>query len=149
MCFGGVSGHSNWTWDNSGLFTASPNGWEPCADRTNITACLVPSSAQFYARPYPYAVAGEVLSFSFNTTSVEAELVFVPSQAALASGAPTQLFVSQSWWFTAGFTVSVEPPGAATWATVSKDWLNVTATAQGVGQNVTIRLTPVTSQLWA
>lgn len=143
--------YSNWTWDNSGLFTASPNGWEPCADRTNITACLVPSSAQFYARPYPYAVAGQVLSFFFNTTSVEAELVYVPSAGALASGAPTQLYVSQSWWFTGGVSVSVDPPGAATWAAVSKDWLNVTATAQGVGQNVTVRLTSAArdGQLWA
>ncbi len=135
---------SNWTWDNAGLFTSSPNGWEPCADRTNITACLVRSAAQFYARPYPYAVAGEVLSFSFNTSTVEAALVFVPSAGA-ASGAPTQLYVSQSWWYTAGFQVTVSPAGAVTWVSAGKDWLNVTASPEGVGQNVTLRIVPASA----
>ena len=42
--------YSNWTWDNPGLFYTSDNGYEPCSQRNNITACLNVQSAQNMAR---------------------------------------------------------------------------------------------------
>ncbi len=127
---------SNWTWDSSGLFSTSDNGHATCTDRSNITACLLVDQVQQYSRPYARAIAGELVSFFFNTTTTVAQLTYTTS----SSQAVTELFTSEQWHYSpAGYNITVTPSGAVAWKTV-QNFVMLTNVVSNV--NVTVVLSP-------
>lgn len=110
--------YSGWTWDSSGLFDSS------CTS-SNIYDCINNGSVKSFARTYPRAVAGQTLNFTYNDTTYDASLEFVPDENCKL---PTEIFVSESWIYTNGFSVDVSGPLASkvSWTNPKKNIIHVT-----------------------
>ena len=89
--------YSGWTWDNDGLFDHS-------CKSDNIYDCIHVDSVKVFARTYPKAVAGESVAFSYNSTTLDAVLEYIPDPNCEL---PTEIFLSESWIYTDGFEVEI------------------------------------------
>ncbi len=130
----GYKAYSNWTWDNNGLFAQSADGHQPCSDRTNMTACLLVDQVKVYARVYPFAVAGDVVSFAFNASTLVATLIYMPD---LTCTLPTEVFIPEKWHYPQGYTFVVTP--ASVRVTQLPNFLHLAAVDR---QNVTLSIHP-------
>jgi hypothetical protein len=90
--------YSNWTWDNPGMFI------ERCPYQT-MDECLNLDSVRNFARTYPKAVAGESLNFTFNATTLEANLIYKPNPNCKL---PTEIFLSEKYLYINGFDVEID-----------------------------------------
>ena len=89
--------YSSWTWDSSGLF-------DPTCKSDNIYDCINTDQVKIYARTYPKAVAGESLAFTFNATTLDAVLEYIPDPNCKL---PTEIFFSETWHYTNGIEVEI------------------------------------------
>lgn len=122
---------ANLTWDNPGLFFTEGNA---CADKSDMAACLNTDAVMQWSRTYAKAVAGFTHSFRFNVSTLSAELVYTINPRCVQ---PTVIFVSQSWVYRAGITVTISPGHAATWAMIG-DHIVVTHSEPVLPVNVTV-----------
>jgi hypothetical protein len=90
--------YSNWTWDNPGMFDVY------CTSK-NLYDCLNIDSVKTFARTYPKAVAGESLNFTFNATTLEANLIYKPNPNCKL---PTEIFLSETYHYLNGFEVEID-----------------------------------------
>jgi len=130
--------YSDWTWDSSGLFDAS-------CPSDNIYDCIHVDTVKKFARTYPKAVAGESISFTYDSTTFDAELIFVPDTNCKL---PTEIFLSEQWVYTDGFEVEIEGDQAslASWTKASKNHIHITVD-QGFkpGSRLTVSIKPKSS----
>ena len=125
--------YSNWTWDNPGMFLT--NGYETCADRTNITACLNVNDVKQNSRVFARAVAGTIQSFQFNSTSLVGQLHFLSDVTCTA---PTEVFIPTRWLYPEGVKFEVTPASAVK-AELQGDVLFVTALVDKTAITVTVQ----------
>ena len=89
------------------------SGYDTCANRTSMDACLDRSQPPSWARTYAKAVAGKTTLFKFNTSTRVALLTYLLSDDG--SGTATELFLSTRWNYPKGYSVVLSPAGLATW----------------------------------
>jgi Glycoside hydrolase family 5 C-terminal domain len=94
--------YSNWTWDNPGMF------YDHCVS-TKLEECLNLDSVRTFARTYPKAVAGESLNFTYNATTLDANLIYKPNPDCKL---PTEIFLSEKYLYVNGFNVEINPKEA-------------------------------------
>lgn len=132
--------YSDWTWDSSGLFDRD------CTS-DNIYDCINADTVKKFARTYPKAVAGQSISFHYDSTNLEAELVFVPD---INCKLPTEIYLSEQWVYTDGFEVEIEGDDAslATWTKAQKNHIHVGVQSSfPAGEKLTVRIKPQSSNL--
>jgi hypothetical protein len=74
----------------TGLFRTGPDGYTTFEERNNITAAMNVGEVKQNSRPFPKAIAGDLVMFSFNTSTLAAQLIYKPSKAC---DQPTEVFV--------------------------------------------------------
>jgi hypothetical protein len=95
-------------------------GWE-YADCYYANGTLAFPTATVMSRPFPMAVAGRTVSYSFNSTTSEFSLIFHPN---VSISAPSVVFVNHQLHFAGGLQANVND----TKATISFVWHNATET---------------------
>ena len=53
---------------------------------------------------------------------------------------PTEIYLNEPWYYPNGYTVSIEPSGAATWKSTEKNFVHVTHTGSAFTE-LTIQIT--------
>jgi len=91
------------------------------------------------SRTYPQAIAGSPTSFSFNPVTYDFELQYNISNAT----APTEIFLNEAFFYSKGFTVTITPNNAATFAHPSTNLITIIVN-QGVADG-----TPIIVQIQA
>ena len=110
--------YSDWTWDSSGLFDYS------CTS-SDIQDCINKDTVKTFSRTYPKAVAGESVKFSYNDTTYEASLEYIPDPNCKL---PTEIYLSESWVYTEGFEVEItgDQLELVSWTKPKKNHIHVT-----------------------
>jgi len=128
---------ADWTWDSDGIWNSEcVEGGKP----GNVSSCLCVDCVSAFTRFYAQAVAGTLVSISFNATNATGTLVFTPDRAIHA---PTVLFVPTKFHFPTGFKLSVVPAAAATWnVSDCGSYVTLYTDAQGTASQISVSVVP-------
>ncbi|KAJ4461998.1 putative Glycoside hydrolase [Paratrimastix pyriformis] len=98
------------------------------------------SKVRALSRTFAPAIAGVPVSMAFDPETALYNLKYNPNPAAKG---PTEIYLNEAWYYPHGFDVTITPPGAAQWAKVATNRIEVTHTAASRGTTVQITITPV------
>ena len=91
------------------------------------------------SRTYAQATAGDIISMSFNTTTLAFTLVYSNNPSC---SLPTDIYLNEALHYPNGFTVAISPIGAATWTNEVTNHVEVTTSSStAAGAQITVSIT--------
>ena len=91
------------------------------------------------SRTYAPAVAGEIISMTFDKATAEFNLVFANNPNCTQ---PTDIYLNQQLYYPNGYRVMTTPTGAAAWSSLTLNHIKVTVDASvPAGTEIAIDIT--------
>eukprot|EP00042_Codosiga_hollandica_P047146 m.507305 g.507305 ORF g.507305 m.507305 type:complete len:245 (-) comp57383_c0_seq1:383-1117(-) len=83
---------------------------------------VIESELRYLSGTYAQAVAGSIVSMSYNTTTLAFSLEYRIDRQCLL---PTEIYFNQQSFYTAGFTVEVKPAVLASWSNPANNTIHI------------------------